>query len=325
MNLEELPGLVERSFQAVAEVEIWSGDEAIGGGSAFLASLNDGAGDESDVVITNAHVVEGHDEIPDPEVKFFFQDGLEVEGHLADTHPMIDIAVYQLTEARPGPLQMRGQEEVRLGEFVIALGHPVGLSWTATSGLISGLDRPQSHLHSGLPITLLQTDADINNGNSGGPLIGLDGRVVGVNTQIAVNAQMVRKLNFAIPAHSAKLAAEAILSAEGDDHVPRAWTGVKIRDRPWRASQEIIREHGVKGGAVVNREPPNGSPGSEAGLREGDVVVGIGDVVIDDPGDFFTWMLDPQCMEKDFEFRILRDGKLGTTTVRAIDRLGKDA
>ena len=324
VNLEELPDLVERSFRAVAEVEIWSNGESAGNGSGFLASLQDDDGEESDIVITNAHVVDGNGEVEDPEQKVFFQDGFEVEGHLVGTHPMADIAVYRLAEPRPEPLQLRKRQEIRLGEFVVALGHPAGMSWTATSGLVSGLDRPQSHLHSGLPITLIQTDADINHGNSGGPLIGLDGRVVGVNTQGSVSPGAVRKLNFAIPGHSARLAAVSILAAEGQDHVPRAWTGLKIQDRPWKAPQEILHQYGIRGGAVVNRQPPSGSPGSEAGLREGDVVVGIDDFVIDDPGDIFTWMLDPECMERDFELRILRDGNLESTTVRAIDRFLMD-
>jgi S1-C subfamily serine protease len=324
MNLEDLPGLVERSFRAVAEVEVWAEGELFGGGSAFLATLDDARSNQSSIVITNAHVVNGGGKVEDPEIRVFFQDGYEAEGQVVGIHPMVDIAIFRLAESRQGALHLRANGEIHLGEFVIALGHPSGLSWTATSGLVSGLDRPESHLYSGLPITLLQTDADINPGNSGGPLIGLDGRVVGVNTQGVVNAELVSRLNFAIPAHSAGLAADAILSAEGEEHVPRPWTGVKIRNRPWKAPQEVIYEFGIKGGAVVNREPPSGSPGNAAGLREGDVVVGIGDLVIDDPGDFFTWMLDPACLERPFEVRVLRDGAIETTTVRAVDRALED-
>lgn len=315
VNLEELPELVERSFEAVAEVEAWDGERGPGTGTGFLAMVDGDEGDTSDFVITNAHVAEGGSEL-----KVFFKDAKESRGQLVGTHPMVDIALFRLDEPRGKALALRGKDDYRLGEFVIALGHPQRFSWTVTAGLISGLDRPTAQGNSGLPITMLQTSAEINFGNSGGPLIGLDGKVVGVNTSGITRQESMFKVNFAVPGHSARLAALAILDAKDADHVPRPWTGLPIHREPWKAPQDIIASFGVKGGARVDGTPRDGSPASEAGLRDGDVVIGIDDREVDDPGDVFTWMLDPSCLNREFELRFLRDGEIQTTMMRAVDR-----
>ena len=318
MNLKDLPDLVERSFEAVTEVEAWRDGEPVGGGTGFVAVLEDGdEGAMGDLVFTNAHVVNAGSEL-----KVSFKDGKESSGRLLGTHPMVDIALFRLEEARTGALTLRGKNEYRLGEFVVALGHPAFFSWTVTAGLISGLDRPRpaGHHDSRLPITMLQTSAEINHGNSGGPLIGLDGKVVGINTSGLTQHETMLKVDFAIPAHSARLAAKAILEAEDADHVPRPWTGLPIHRVPWRAPQDVIASYGVKGGARVDGTPRDGSPASDAGLRDGDIVIGIEDREVDDPGDLFTWMLDPGCLEREVELRFIRDGEIEATKLRAVDR-----
>lgn len=318
MNLEDLPDLVERSFDAVAEIEVWENDKPVGGGSGFVAVLDQaGESTTSALVFTNAHVVDAGSDL-----KISFKDGTESSGELLGTHPMVDVAVFRLEEGRSGALALRDRDEFRLGEFVLALGHPAFFSWTVTAGLISGLDRPRpaGHHNSRLPITMIQTSAEINQGNSGGPLIGLDGRVIGINTSGLTIQETMLKVDFAIPAHSARLAAEAILSAEGDDHVPRPWTGLPIHRVPWKAPREVFASFGVKGGAQVSGDPDEGSPAGKAGLRDGDIVIGIDDRDVDDPGDVFTWMLDPSCLDREFELRFIRDGAIETTTMKAVDK-----
>ena len=315
MNIEDLPDLVERSFEAVAEVEVWDGGERLGGGTGFLADIEDDDSDTSDLLMTNAHVAKGG-----PELKVFFKDGRESSGKLVGIHPMVDIALFRLDEPRSNTLGLRGKDEFRLGEFAVALGHPQRFSWTVTAGLISGLDRPFFQDNSGLPITMLQTSAEINFGNSGGPLVGLDGRVIGVNTSGITRKDSMFKVDFAIPAYSARLAAIAIVDAADADHVPRAWTGLPIDPTPWRAPQDVVASHGVKGGAKVDGNPKDGTPASEAGLRDGDIVIGIEEREVDDPGDVFTWMLDPACLDREFELRFIRDGEVETTKMKAVDR-----
>lgn len=318
MNLEDLPDLVERSFEAVAEIEVWENDKPVGGGSGFVAVLDQGGeSTSSDLVFTNAHVVDAGSGL-----KVSFKDGTESAGKLVGTHPMVDVAVFRLDQARNGALTLRGQDEFRLGEFVLALGHPEFFSWTVTAGLISGLDRPRpaGHHKSRLPITMIQTSAEINRGNSGGPLIGLDGKVAGINTSGFTRHETMLKVDFAIPAHSARLAAMAILDAEDADHVPRPWTGLPIHRVPWKAPQDLFASFGVKGGALVSGDPDEESPAGKAGLRDGDIVIGIDDRDVDDPGDVFTWMLDPGCLDREFELRFIRDGEMETTKMKAVDR-----
>lgn len=319
VSLEDLPDLVERSFEAVAEIELWDDEQRVGGGTGFVAVLDDGGGGSSDLVVTNAHVASGG-----PEMKVFFKDGKEAKGELLGIHPMVDIALFRLEEPKERALELRGQGGFRLGEFVVALGHPQSFSWTATAGLISGLDRPAPHHNSGLPITMLQTSAEINHGNSGGPLVGLDGQVVGVNTSGITKHESMFKVDFAIPGHSARLAAEAIIGAGKNAQVPRPWTGLPIGSTPWKAPQEILVSYGIRGGAEVKGDPEDGSPAREAGLQDGDIVIGIDTTAVDDAGDLYTWMLDPGCLDHECEVKYLRDGKLETTAIRPVDRSLKE-
>lgn len=300
MDRSYVPDLVEQVSPAVVQVDV-EVEHGAGNGSGFVIST----GNSECTIVTNAHVIA---DASAEHVAAVFQDGASAAAEVRGVHPILDIAVLQPKRGAKHSLDFREKGATKVGEPVIALGSPLGLQGTVTSGIVSGLDRLRPGVN-GVPATMLQTDAPVIHGNSGGPLVGTDGKVVGVNTQIHVAAQgQAPGISYAIPAPAAQLAVEAILEAEGDE-VERPTVGLPLSEHAYHFSSEERAKWGQAAGALVKSDPAKKTPAWTAGLRAGDVIVAIEDEVVDDPADVFTWLLDRGCLARDCEVHFVRGEK----------------
>ncbi|PQE01194.1 signal protein PDZ [Mycobacterium sp. EPG1] len=220
-----------------------------------------------DIIVTNAHVVGSS-----RQVTIGFADGASATGQVLATDEVTDLAVVR-SERGNLPVPEYRSELPRPGDIAIAIGSPLGFENTATLGIISGLNRniPDSALESASLVDLIQTDASISPGNSGGALLDADGRVVGVNEAYIPPTAGAVSLGFAIPTSTVLDVTEQLLRTGRATH---PFLGVSTS----RLTPAIRRELGVPvdSGALVRGVEPN-SPASTAGVRPGDVIVGLGD------------------------------------------------
>jgi len=225
-----------------------------GEGSGFVIS-------EDGLLLTNHHVIAGADE-----VTVTFRDGTEVDVDVLGSDKSMDIALLQLPSDRSWPhLALADSDGVEVGDWVLAMGNPLGLGMTVTAGIISGKGRVLGNDIFGNE-DYLQTDAAINPGNSGGPLVDLTGQVVGMNTAIIAGANTV---GFSIPTN---LIQSVLDDLRTEGHVARGFLGVNSQP----LTPELAKALGVDadGGAVVAGVFP-GTPAADAGLEQGDVVVEV--------------------------------------------------
>jgi len=226
------------------------GPQQRGVGSGFVMS-RDG------YILTNNHVVEDADQI-----KVKFANGKEVEGKVVGRDPKTDLAVIKIGGATNlQPLTLGNSDDLKVGNWVVAVGSPFGLEQTVTAGIVSAKGRT---IGAGPYDNFIQTDASINPGNSGGPLINMKGEVVGINTAIIADGQGI---GFAIPINMAK---EIVPQLEAKGHVTRGWLGVGIQEM----TPELAKSLGLKEkeGALV-AQVFSGSPAEKAGIEAGDVIV----------------------------------------------------
>jgi Do/DeqQ family serine protease len=243
-----------------------------GTGSGFIIS-NDGK------IITNAHVVDGADR-----VTVTLKDGRTVEGKVLGSDPLTDVAVVQVEASNLPTVKLGNSDSLQVGEWAIAIGNPLGLDNTVTTGIISAKERNSSQIGaSDKRVDFLQTDAAINPGNSGGPLLNARGEVIGVNTAIIQNAQ---GLGFAIPINTAQRIAEQLIATGKVEHpylgvqMVRLTPEVKeeLADSPMADNWTVPDDSGVLLVRVMR-----GSPAAEAGLRSGDVLKSVGGKNVTDP------------------------------------------
>ena len=258
-----------QTSQGVAFIESRGADGSGGTGSGFLL-------DAQGHVVTNDHVVEGSDQF----TVRLGEDGDALSAQLVGKDPSSDLAVLRVDPKKVSgetkPLELASSGQLRPGDTAIAIGSPFGLSGTVTSGIISALDR-EIESPNGFPISgVLQTDAAINPGNSGGPLLDAEGRVIGVNSQIASSSRQSSGVGFAVPVDTVK---EVVPQLIRGGEIERAYLGVSstLRDGT--------------DGAVVAAITADG-PAAGTDLREGDVIVKFGDRTITDPTDLSTAVLE---------------------------------
>jgi serine protease Do len=309
-TIDRLPELVRHVQAGVVHID-FTGPAGGGNGSGF--SIEPLAGDVvGGIVITNAHVANGADEL-----RVRFSDGREQRASIRVCDDSSDLAILTVAEPAPAVLPLRSLVDVQVGEYVIAIGSPYGLEGTVTAGIISGLDRTMPAPNR-VPIeNMVQTDASINPGNSGGPLIGLDGRVIGVNDQTLIGADHLGTgLGFAIPSDTLKLIYEEIVET-GQAFVTRASIATRTVLRRFDADE---RQHfGQKAGAAIVSPPRPDTPAARAGLRQGDIIVALNDVVVDEPGDLFA-ALNRRVIGVECTIAYLRDQQRQTTTIVPIPR-----
>lgn len=223
-------------------------------------------------IVTNAHVVEDASNI-----EVVLNDGRRLKAELVGQDPKTDLAVIRV-KGNVAPLNVArygDSDKLNVGEWVIAIGNPLGLSHTVTHGIISAVGR--SGLRNdlvGAYEDFIQTDASINQGNSGGPLCNLNGEVIGINSMIASQSGGSQGLGFSIPINMARRIVDQLITS---GEVQRGFLGVSIKDM----TLELAQQFGAKNheGALVDEVGPN-SPAEKAGLKSGDIVVGLNDKAI---------------------------------------------
>lgn len=238
--------------------------ERRGTGSGFIISA-DG------LILTNHHVVDGADEI-----KVRLTDNREFTGKVLGSDAKTDIAVVKI-EAKDLPyLTMGNSDELKVGEWVAAIGSPFGLDNTVTSGIVSAKSRK---LPSDQYVPFIQTDVAVNPGNSGGPLFNMKGEVVGINSQIFSTSGGFMGLSFAIPSNLAMQIKDQLVK---NGKVTRGRIGVVIQS----VTQDLAESFGMKTpkGAIVSQVEKDG-PAAKAGLQEGDIITAVNGRAIDDSVD----------------------------------------
>ena len=283
-----IPGVVEISAESQADDfgPFSPGGEQTATGSGFVI-------DQDGHVVTNQHVVAGAETVT---VKF--HDGEEVDARVVGTDASTDVALLELEEdVDVEPLQLGSSGGLEIGDPVIAIGSPFGLQGTVTTGIVSALDR-QLRAPDGFTIDgAIQTDAALNHGNSGGPLLDAQGRVIGINSQIASESGGNDGIGYAVPIDTVK---DVVGQLEDGGTIERAYLGVSIGDAE-------------DGGAEI-ASVADGSPAADAGLREGDVVVQAGGEDVENADDLRSAVSERRPGDE-LELEVRRDGETETLSV----------
>ena len=305
---EGLADVAEKMSPSVVQIEVTLASE---GGTTLRTSGTEGArrGLGSGVlfsadgaVLTNNHVIEDAKAV---QVKL--KDGRVFSATLAGRDPATDLAVLKIDAKGLPAVTFADSDAARPGEVTLAIGSPLGLSHTVTMGVLSAKGRGGAN-----PVEdYLQTDASINGGNSGGPLVNLEGKVLGINTQTASKAQGI---SLAVPANMAKRVAEQLLKS---GKVERAWMGVGLQDLTPQLAAEFPGAPAT-GGALVNAVT-EGSPAAKAHLEPGDILATIGTKPVKEAQDVIreVFQTDPG---KVLTFEVIRGGKKYQTKVTVESR-----
>jgi serine protease Do len=283
-----------------------------GVGSGFII---DTKGD----VVTNRHVVQGA-----TKVTVTMNDGREFSAHVVGKDAQTDVAVVRLDHAPANLVVARlgDSDKLEVGEWVVAVGSPLGLEQTVTAGIVSGKGRPGRHVQmSGKRVRgYIQTDAKINPGNSGGPLVNLEGEVVGVNTLIQVGAGGA--YGFAIPVNEVRRVAQALIQ---DGRVRYPYLGVMLTDvKDLDDAQKAKLGHSLPPAGAVVAELSPGGPAGQAGIRPGDVITEVNNQRIAGAGDVVDYV-SGQSIGSRVLLHYLRDGRPAQTQVALGELPDEDA
>jgi serine protease Do len=265
-NMEEIPEFFRHFFGAPPKEQ--NGGKGNGGkndggknngkkrpqstGSGFIVSA-DG------IILTNNHVIEGADEI-----FVRFNDRRELKATLIGADKRSDLAVLKVEAEDLPAVKLGKSKDLKVGEWVFAIGSPFGFDYTVTAGIVSAKGRSLPNENY---VPFIQTDVAINPGNSGGPLFNMDGEVVGINSQIYTRSGGFMGVSFAIPMD---VAMEVVQQLEGQGYVSRGWLGVLIQEvnKDLAESFGLDRPYGALVAQVVE-----GSPAERAGIKTGDIII----------------------------------------------------
>jgi len=265
--------------------------------------------DEQGHVLTNNHVVEGAEKIT-----VSFHDGTQAAAKVVGTDPKSDVAVIKVESTRHRPLPRGSSSKLKVGELVMAVGSPFGLSQTVTTGIISATERNELGLNGENSYeSFLQTDAAINPGNSGGPLVDMNGRVVGINSAIVTGSRGNDGVGFAIPIDLAAQIADKLIK---NGKVQRAGIGIMLEPLSPALAKQFGLDPQVKG-VVVNRVFP-GTPAEKAGLKNGDVITAFNENPVASLSAFRFNVADSD-IGKSYELTFYREGRKQTTTITPAD------
>ncbi|MBF7052597.1 DegQ family serine endoprotease [Halomonas sp. KAO] len=256
-------------------------------GSGFIIS-------EDGYIMTNAHVVDGADEI-----LVRLNDRRELPAELVGSDERTDVAVLKVDTEDLPTLRLGDSDGLQVGEWVAAIGSPFGFDHSVTAGIVSAIDRT---LPRDAYVPFIQTDVAINPGNSGGPLFNLEGEVVGINSQIFTRSGGFMGLSFAIPINVAMDVADQLRS---DGEVRRGWLGVMIQP----VSRDLAESFGMDEprGALIADLDPEG-PAAEGGLQAGDVILEVDGARVHDSSTL-PRLIGRTAPGSDVELELMRDGK----------------
>ncbi|MCG9890548.1 MAG: trypsin-like peptidase domain-containing protein [Thermosynechococcaceae cyanobacterium MS004] len=277
-----------------------------GVGSGFITTANG-------EIVTNAHVVSGADS-----VTVTLKDGRTFEGKVLGADSLTDVAVIKIQAQNLPTVKLGDSNELRPGEWAIAIGNPLGLDNTVTEGIISATGRTSGQV--GVPdkrVNFIQTDAAINPGNSGGPLLNAQGEVIGVNTAIIQDAQ---GLGFAIPINTVQRIAQQLVAKGQVDH---PYLGVQMTKLTPQVKEQINAESNADSefrvqeetGVLITRVMPN-SPAAQSGLRAGDVIQQIDGRAVTD-SETVQRAVEASQVGSTLRMGLNRDGKTLNLNVRA--------
>ena len=296
--------VAERLAPSVASLRVYrrtrGGRRQAGGGSGVVITP-DG------FILTSAHVVEGGDGRP----RAVFDDGREFDAAVVGADPLSDLALLRAEGGDLTPATLGDAEELRVGQLVVALGSPNGLSGSLTAGIVSALGRSlptRSRAAGRIVENVIQIDAALNPGNSGGALGNGAGEVVGINTAVAGVG-----LGLAVPINGATRRIIADLMRDG--RVRRAYVGVAggTRPLPPRVAAAVGRKTGAEIVEVVS-----GSPADRAGLRAEDVIVALGETPVEGVDDIQR-LMTAELIGAQLEVEVVRDGELRTVHLAPIE------
>ncbi len=290
------------------------GDPRLPGGGGDDSEGDDGGGtqrvegagsgviiSEDGYILTNNHVVE---DAKDDGIKVIMHDRKEFKAKLIGRDPLTDIAVLKIEAANLPAAHFGNSDEVQIGEWVIAVGNPLGLRSTVTTGIISAIGRGQLNLNKDRYAVedFIQTDAAINPGNSGGGLFDLEGSLVGINTAIASQTGYYSGYGFAIPVNLAKSVALDLIE---DGKIDRGYIGVSIRsvDEITAKSYKLSDISGV-----VVEDVLKGSPAEKAGVERADVILDIDGVAVNTSNELQSRVTMHRVGDV-IKLKIWRDGK----------------
>lgn len=264
-----------RISPAVVHLDVRQQGNQRGGGSGFFFTP-DG------FILTNSHVVSGATSI-----RVTALDGSRYDASVVGDDPHSDLAVVRVSAPRQAAANLGDSDAILPGQLALAVGSPFGFQYTVTAGVVSALGRSMRAKSGRLIDSVIQTDAALNPGNSGGPLVDSRGDVIGVNTAVIATAQGIC---FAIGINTAKFVASRLIR---DGRVARSYIGIAARNVP--VHRRIVRFYDLQnenGVLVMSIEP--GSPAAKAGFQEGDVIVAFGEKPIASVDDLHRTLTEDQ-------------------------------
>lgn len=265
--------------------------------------------DEAGYIVTNNHVIKDADEIT---VKLSGKK--EFKGKVIGTDPKTDIAVIKIDAKNLPVLKLGDSDKLKVGETIIAVGNPFGLSQTVTSGIISATGRANMGIED--YENFIQTDAAINPGNSGGAMVNISGELVGINTAIFSTSGGYMGIGFAIPSNMVKSVMDSLIKK---GKVVRGWLGVSIQP----ISPELAKQFNLKDdkGALIADVVEN-SPAEKAGLKNGDVIVEFDGRQVDDPNALRN-AVAATSPGREVTVRFIREGRAQSVKIGVTEMVGE--
>jgi S1-C subfamily serine protease len=274
-------GAVDRVGPSVVNIEVRHpgrrerSGQAQGSGSGFVFTP-DG------FILTNSHVVHGASSL-----EVTMQDGTRHTAVPVGDDPDTDLAVIRISAPQLHPAHLGDSKSIRVGQLVIAIGNPYGFQCTVTAGVVSALGRSLRSRSGRLIDNVVQTDAALNPGNSGGPLVSANGEVIGVNTAMILPAQGIC---FAIAINTAKLVAGQLIKS---GRISRGYIGLAGQNVPILRSFVRFHHLAQENGILVISVEPNG-PAQRSGLQEGDIIISYGDQPVTSIDDLHRILTETQ-------------------------------
>ncbi len=297
---------IEHIKNAVVKIDVigeqYGRKMLLGSGSGFVFS-SDG------LIFTNAHVVA----IPGT-IRVTLLDGTEMEATITGKDPDSDIAIIKIYGNGYSVATLGDSQELKIGQFLIAIGNPLGYQHSVSTGVLSGVGRTLRTSTGQIIENVLQTDAPLNPGNSGGPLINTDGQVVGINTAIIGGAQ---GLSFAIDINMAKDIAEQLIM---HGKVTKAYLGLMIQEI--EIHPRLLNFHRLKNikGLLVSGIN-DGSPAKKAQMMEGDIIIEFDGQIITGSSGLFK-LLTFERINKPVRIKVLRKGALMELEITPVEKPG---